>query len=321
MKCDGPHKAPCKRCRVANVDCIFDSPAAPATSKATSKVRSNAQALALLEGRVGWIEGRLEQLDLQNTHQPSCASSYSGSPQLLAPSTPAPPSRYSLQDPLPSGLTVGADGAALQSRVAHLEAQVRALQGLVHQLLPPSGYPPSTVHRSASFSSSTTFHPQSPAHILPPPLSSAPAQAGSFGLPPGGAQRWSETSFSAPSDAVAPSISYAHHSAPAAFTHLQLHVPPPSSAHHGEMPSPFQQPQQLHYPSPDLPSSGQAGQFSYAPSPVEPPPMGLYQPQAQYPQHQAGVEALLAMQHGREGGQAHEAYYPSGSAVEREVQQ
>ncbi|GAA6025451.1 hypothetical protein JCM10207_005730 [Rhodosporidiobolus poonsookiae] len=49
MKCDGPLARPCRRCRIAQVECIFDDPSL-GPKKGTTKIRSNAQAQALLEG-------------------------------------------------------------------------------------------------------------------------------------------------------------------------------------------------------------------------------------------------------------------------------
>ncbi|GAA5986507.1 hypothetical protein JCM11641_005223 [Rhodosporidiobolus odoratus] len=293
-----------------------------AVGKSTTKVRSNAQALAVVEGRVTAIEHRLVRLEEgRGADPPSHGGAISVSPHT------EPAASLSSNPPLlPQGSHTQSNGSpeqdtsALQARIWHLEAQVRALQGVVYQLLPPAGFP---MPPPAPFAS------PGPAYSPYPPPSGITIPASTPFLPPssgalGGPSRWL-SSFPTGS-----AMNGGHGSEPSTpgiapplppplpqFSHLQLHFSPsqPSdptfststtaTATTTSSCSTNQQAQaQGQYPTPDLPCSAQMSSYLSHPhhgvgplaSPPYPATSQLFQPHPQHPQSQVGVEALLGLQ-------------------------
>ncbi|GAA5877477.1 hypothetical protein JCM8547_001085 [Rhodosporidiobolus lusitaniae] len=65
MKCEGPEKAPCRRCRAAQVECVFEAPpAAPPRPRGGGGVNE-----AYLEGRLSQFEQRILSLEEASTSQ------------------------------------------------------------------------------------------------------------------------------------------------------------------------------------------------------------------------------------------------------------
>ncbi|GAA6036456.1 hypothetical protein JCM8097_003516 [Rhodosporidiobolus ruineniae] len=330
MKCEGPNARPCKRCRVANVECIFDDPSA-GPAKSTTKIRSNAQAQALLEGRVTDIETRLDRLedgrrDLaplpRRASASGSASPAPSTPLNLAPSLPLPPD-FSTPPAVDST-------TALQSRVAQLEAQVQSLHDLLAHLLPTlSGASTPAPAFSSSFPLAGTpvslppppTASSAPGPFIPPPLPTYAPPGPAPGLP-----SWLSLALTSNSSHPPPPPPPPHHtfnaSAHLPGQHLQFSPPNssagPSSAsslssglvgapsdpfvfaHPHSHPLPHPHPHQQHYPTPELHTAASLPPAFHLPPPgsLPPHPPPLFHPQAQHPissaSAAAGVEALLA---------------------------
>ncbi|GAA5907820.1 hypothetical protein JCM6882_004566 [Rhodosporidiobolus microsporus] len=239
MKCEGPASRPCKRCRIAQVECIFDDPAA-GVSKSTTKVRSNAQAQALLERRVTTIESRLERLEtaqgIDTSGTATATLTASPSPDPPTPSTVPNRSLPPAGLPPPSSSShlsgsggAGVDAVALQNRVTTLEAQVQALQGMLWQVFPSSassfGTSPPSFSSGLVLPASAQPTPQIPQpsqFFVPPPP--PPAQ----NLPPGSSA--SSSLFPSPYSAgpvPASGSPYWPHPSPASFASFPPPLPPP----------------------------------------------------------------------------------------------
>ncbi|GAA5992211.1 hypothetical protein JCM11641_001016 [Rhodosporidiobolus odoratus] len=186
MKCEGPEKAPCRRCRAAQVDCVFEAPA-PAPPRAGRGGATVGAAVATQGERVverDWVENRLSGLDARLSNLEHTTSSS------LTVRQPQPPQ---VSPALQSNV------ADHERRIAALEAQLYALQVSVsrpqqpqqfqqHQLPPHQQQPP----KPAIFSSSgggngmqhidmTTDSPYSDAAGSSAGPGRAPATAGSTG--------------------------------------------------------------------------------------------------------------------------------------------
>ncbi|KAK4047443.1 hypothetical protein OIO90_006188 [Microbotryomycetes sp. JL221] len=73
MKCEGPDKAPCKRCRTAGVECVFEAapPVAP-------RVRGSGLSEGYVESRFASVEERLTHLEDSSTSRPAMTQQNGG---------------------------------------------------------------------------------------------------------------------------------------------------------------------------------------------------------------------------------------------------
>ncbi|GAA5977121.1 hypothetical protein JCM10908_004863 [Rhodotorula pacifica] len=112
MKCEGPSKAPCRRCRSAGVECVFESP-----TSAAPRVRSGGNAAQ------SWIDGRLQAFESRLSMLEDTTASQSGAlvHRSSSDSQSAPPEVLS----------------AHERRIASLEQQLYTLQLSIARTQPP----------------------------------------------------------------------------------------------------------------------------------------------------------------------------------------
>ncbi|GAA5886798.1 hypothetical protein JCM6882_005895 [Rhodosporidiobolus microsporus] len=142
MKCEGPEKAPCRRCRAAQVECVFEAPPA-----APPRPRGGGVSEAWVESRLNQVEQRVSSLE----------ESSSSSLALVT-----------RQQHQQNGSVASAAAVSdHERRIAALEAQLYALQLAasrpppppLQQQQPPQGLPsmfssPSVAHGMSAFDSS-----------------------------------------------------------------------------------------------------------------------------------------------------------------------
>ncbi|GAA5851664.1 hypothetical protein JCM9279_002537 [Rhodotorula babjevae] len=144
MKCEGPEKAPCRRCRAAQVECVFEAPpAAPPRPRGTGVTE------AWVEGRLGQVEHRLELLEDTAAHSTSLVSG-NGSAPPVSPQTVTDHER----------------------RLAALEAQLYNLQiTMARQVqIPPQQHQPHSMYGPGPSSHAALEYPQQqqqsqPSHV------------------------------------------------------------------------------------------------------------------------------------------------------------
>ncbi|GEM10184.1 microtubule-associated protein [Rhodotorula toruloides] len=106
MKCEGPDKAPCRRCRAAGVDCVFEAPpAAPPRPRGTGVTE------AWVESRFSQFEQRLASLEQETSSSRALVPTNNGSSSTPSSSSISPQ------------IVTDHD-----RRIATLEAQLYALQ-------------------------------------------------------------------------------------------------------------------------------------------------------------------------------------------------
>ncbi|GAA5957766.1 hypothetical protein JCM8115_006241 [Rhodotorula mucilaginosa] len=120
MKCEGPSKAPCRRCRAAGVACVFESP-----TSALPRVRSGGNAAQ------SWIDGRLQAFESRLSVLEDSAAGQSGAlvqQRASSETQSVPPEMLS----------------AHERRIAALEQQLYTLQLSIArtQPQPPPAAPP-----------------------------------------------------------------------------------------------------------------------------------------------------------------------------------
>ncbi|BGP41813.1 hypothetical protein JCM10449v2_005804 [Rhodotorula kratochvilovae] len=81
MKCEGPEKAPCRRCRAAQVECVFEAPPA-----APPRPRGGGVTEAWVEGRLGQVEHRLASLEDATANGHALVAT-NGAPPSVSPHT------------------------------------------------------------------------------------------------------------------------------------------------------------------------------------------------------------------------------------------
>ncbi|KAM0754065.1 hypothetical protein T439DRAFT_322952 [Meredithblackwellia eburnea MCA 4105] len=188
MKCSGG--SPCRRCKTAGVDCVFESPPVSAPRPRTT---NSGVSEAWVESRLSTVEDRISQLEDASDSSPSTA---------LTTRNRAPSAATSPQ------LQVQHDH---ERRIAQLEAQIYALQlaasptppNHLARSLPPSA-PPSQQHIRSFSTPSQAGAPQSsqvtpnpygfPSHLQSQPQdhyqppAGFPNQQALFSLPPAPSQ-------------------------------------------------------------------------------------------------------------------------------------
>ncbi|GAA5935563.1 hypothetical protein JCM3775_003352 [Rhodotorula graminis] len=143
MKCEGPEKAPCRRCRAAQVECVFEAPpAAPPRPRGGTGVTE-----AWVEGRLGQVEHRIELLEDTAAHSTSLVSG-NGSAPTVSPETVTDHERR-----------LAALEAQLYSLQITMARQVQIPQQQQHQPHPMYGPGPSS-HPALEYSAPPTAHQQ-----------------------------------------------------------------------------------------------------------------------------------------------------------------
>ncbi|GAA5838796.1 hypothetical protein JCM11251_006741 [Rhodosporidiobolus azoricus] len=136
MKCEGPEKAPCRRCRAAQVECVFEAPPA-----APPRPRGGGVSEAWVESRLSQFEQRLSSLEETSSSSLALVTRQQQQQQQQNGSLASPATTAAVSDH--------------ERRIAALESQLYALQLAVSRPPPPvAAVQPAPANLPSMFSSS-----------------------------------------------------------------------------------------------------------------------------------------------------------------------